>query len=144
MAKLDTLWRNITQSVSKLQNTPDSVGEIPQKYVRDFTNTSVFLTFTEFFLALNDSNYQEDYETIRRLLKDRQHYVQDSINEANINEANERKTKLFLEISSSKHLHSSRGSTMSSTTARALARAEGSAAVKKAQTKKIAWGNRSA
>ena len=134
--KLDKLWRNIVQFVSKLQNTPDSLDQI--KYHTSEVRSqfheyqTVTLAFVEFLVGLNDPYYQQDYETMRKLLENRSQYIQCAINEAN-----ERKTQLLLEISSSRHSQSSRASTMSSTTARALAKAEAAAALKKAQIQKV-------
>ncbi len=68
---------------------------------------------------------------MQKLTNDRSQYVQTAINEAN-----ERKKELFLEIGSSRFSRSSRNSKASSITARALAKAEATAALKKLQMQK--------
>ncbi len=119
--------------MSKLQNTPDSLDQI--KYHTSEVRSqfheyqTVSSAFIEFLVGLNDPYYQQDYETMRKLLENRSQYIQSA--------TNERKTQLLLEISSSRHSQSSRASTMSSTTARALAKAEATAALKKAQIQKV-------
>ena len=128
-AKLDKLWRNTTNAVTKLHETPDSLHQIKShtSEVRSLFRQyrTISLSLLEFLGGLSDPHYKQEYETLQKLINDRSQYIQTSINEAN-----ERKKELMLEISSSHWSHSSRSSATSFTAVRALAIAEATAALK--------------
>ncbi|CAB4036588.1 Hypothetical predicted protein, partial [Paramuricea clavata] len=84
------------------------------------------------FLAnLSEPKHQKEYETLQKLVNNRSEYIHTVINEAN-----ERKKELLLEINSVHHSRISRSSATPSTAARALARAEATAALKKVEMQK--------
>ncbi len=131
-AKLEKLWRNTSNAITKSQKTPDSIDELKShtSEVRSAFHEyhAVSLGLLE-FLAKNE--HRSEYEALQKLTNDRSQYVQTAVNEAN-----ERKKELFLKIGSSHFSHSSRNSKASSITARALAKAEATAALKKLQMQK--------
>jgi hypothetical protein len=133
-SKLDKLWRNTSTAVGKLQETPDSLDQIKShtSEVRSLFHEYhvVSLSLLEFLANLNDPNTKKEYETLQKLVNNRSEYIHTVINEAN-----ERKKELFLEINS-RISRSSRSSAMTSTAARALARAEATAALKKVEMQK--------
>ena len=126
-AKLEKLWRNTSNAITKLQKTPDSIDELKShtSEVRSAFHEyhAVSLGLLEFLANLNEPQHRSEYEALQKLTNDRSQYVQTAVNEAN-----ERKKELFLEIGSSRFSRSSRNSKASSITARALAKAEATAA----------------
>jgi hypothetical protein len=134
-AKLEKLWRNTSNAITKLQKTPDSIDELKShtSEVRSAFHEyhAVSLGLLEFLANLNEPQHRSEYEALQKLTNDRSQYVQTAVNEAN-----ERKKELFLEIGSSRFSRSSRNSKASSITARALAKAEATAALKKLQMQK--------
>lgn len=137
-AKLDKLWRNTTNALAKLHETPDSADQIKShtSEVRSLLHQyrTVSLSLLEFLGDLSDPQYQKEYETLQRLTNNRSQYIQTVIDEAN-----ERKREIMLETSSSRRSRSSRNSrssATSSTAARALAKAEATAALKKVEMQK--------
>ena len=137
-SKLDNLWRNTSTAVGKLQETPDSLHQIKShtSEVRSLFHEyhTVSLSLLEFLANLSDPKHQKEYETLQKLVNNRSEYIH-----IVINEANERKKELLLEMNSVHHSRisrSSRSSATSSTAARALARAEATAALKKVEMQK--------
>ena len=137
-SKLDKLWRNTSTAVGKLKETPDSLHQIKShtSEVRSLFNEyhTVSLSLLEFLANLSDPKHQKEYETLQKLVNNRSEYIHTVINEAN-----ERKKELLLEMNSVHHSRisrSSRRSATSSTAARALARAEATAALKKVEMQK--------
>ena len=137
---LDKLWRNTSTAMGKLQETPDSLHQITShtSEVGSLFHEyhSVSLSLLEFLANLSDPKHQKEYETLQKLVNNRSEYIH-----IVINEANERKKELLLEINSVHHSRisrSSRSSATSSTAAGALARAEATAALKKVEMQKMA------
>jgi hypothetical protein len=134
-SKLEKAWTKVRRAVATLQNAPSLTDEITKAIAQVRTDYNAYEglhhSFANFLTHVGTRECMEELSKLDILARNNKQFVSE-----NIEQGNQRKQEVMLEMKSIHSVSGSRASSTSSTTLQAKARAEAAAALKKAERHK--------